>query len=600
MIAPCIPGILAFLLSLALRLAAARRLDVAAIWALQGAALDGLSLLGLGLLLAALPKQPGWRRAGALAMGAAAGLWGLSAALDSVVFWQAGTRFDSVVLQNIEPASLKAFAGPAELGLGLALLSACSGLAYAAGRAARRAQHLSWGASGLGLVLALAFLACAFGPYLGRNLAQARLGKPVVEEGRDEAQELVSTSQASLWRSLLAEQVRAKRWRPPAPCALSVPDRIWARSAGLGSGEPAGGSGLRLRRVVVITIESLSNRLIASCNPRLPRGLTPGLDRLLKACPHLDRCQSVGHETDQGQYAVFCGRLDFARVNRAYPGQSLPRCFAAHGFSTLQLHGSSVHYRSHWRSYPAMLGIQRLMGLEDLPGHPLGDFDGWGGALDDRALFGEALGQLQARREQPLFMIINTLDTHPPYRRQPPEESLPAGLRKAPPLLKAVWQLDRDLEGFLAGLKARGLDGPGTLVVVTADHAPVFSPQYLIATGAPGYGLEPVPMLFWGGASRALSRLDQRRLCSQMDLMPTLCGLQGWPVPASAMGADLRQGWKGRALGQQGRVLSLLCQGGAEERLALDSHGLPQALDKPLARWYRWQLSSPELDDTGR
>jgi len=589
-----------FVLSLALRLAAAERLDVSLLWPLQGAALDGLFLLALGLLLAGLPHSRLWRRAGAWAMGLAAGLWGLSAALDGVVFWQAGTRMDSVVLQNIEPASLKAFAGPKELALGLALLGACLALAWAAGLFARRAPALRWGALMAGLALGAALLACAFSPYFGRNLSLARPGKPVVEEGRDEAQELVSRSQPGHWRSLLEEQLRARRWRPPQAVLLSVPDRIWARDRGLGTGGPGGGAGLRLRRVVVITVESLSNRLIASCNPRLPRGLTPGLDRLLMSCPHLDRCLSVGHETDQGQYAAFCGRLDFARVNRPYPGQSLPRCFGAHGFSTLLLHGSSVHYRSHWRSYPAMLGIGKLMGLEDFPGHAACDLDGWGGALDDRALFSEALAQLNARRDQPLLMIINTLDTHPPYRRQPAEESLPKALKGAQPLLKAVWQLDRDLDGFLRGLKARGLDGPGTLVVVTADHAPVFSPQYLLATGALGYGLEPVPLIFWGGASRALARLDERRLCDQMDLLPTLCGLQGWPVPAQAMGADLRQGWEGRALGQRGRVLSLLGQGGAEQRLALDSRGLPQALDKPLARWYRWQLSSPELDAPGR
>ncbi len=593
-----LPGMLAFILSLGLRLLAARRLDISPLWALQGAALDGLPLLGLGLLLAGLPRA--WRRLAGAAMGLAMGLWALSAALDGVVFWQAGTRFDSVVLQNLEPTSLRAFAGPAELSLALALLLACLALAGSAAIAARRAPELSWGAAGLALALAAGLLACAWSPFWGRDLSQARLGKPVVEEGREEAQALVSTSQAALWRGLLLEQVRAQRWRPPQPVALSVPDRIWAQGAGLGQGAEGSGPGLRLKRVVVITVESLSNRLIASCNPRLPRGLTPGLDRLLREQPHLSRCQSVGHETDQGQYAVLCGRLDFARVNRPYPGQSLARAFAAHGFATLHLHGSSVHYRSHWRSYPAMLGTQKLMGLEDFPGHPASDSDGWGGALDDRALFSEALAQLQAGRGQPLLMVINTLDTHPPYRRQPPEQSLPEGLRGAMPLLKAVWQLDQDLSAFLRGLKARGLDGPGTLVVVTADHAPVFSPQYLMATGAMAYGLEPVPMIFWGGASRALARVDSRRLCDQMDLLPTLCGLQGWPVPASAMGADLRLGWKGRALGQRGRVLSLLGQGGAEERLALDSRGLPQALDKPLARWYRWQLSSPELEGLAR
>jgi hypothetical protein len=450
------------------------------------------------------------------------------------------------------------------------------------------------------LALAFLLLACAWSPYMGRDPALARQGKPVEEEGREEAQDLVSTSQASSWRRLLADQLRAQRWQAPPGVALGVADHIWAQRAGLGVGAPAGAPGMRLRRVVVITVESLSNRLIACYNPRLPRGLTPCLDRLLKECPHLDRCQSVGHETDQGQYAVFCGRLDFERVDRPYPGQSLPRCFAGHGFSTLQLHGSSVHYRSHWRSYPTMLGVQRLIGLEDFSGHPPGDFDGWGGALDDKALFGEALAQMQARRDQPLFMIINTLDTHPPYHRQPPQASLPQALRQASPLLKSVWQLDRDLEGFLRGLKAQSLDGPGTLVVVTADHAPVFSPQYLAGTGAKSYGLEPVPLIFWGGASRALPHLDRGRLCDQMDLLPTLCALQGWQVPTGAMGSDLRQAWPGRALGQTGHLLCLENQHGLEEHLALNQRGLPQALDKPWARWYRWQLSIPEQGDLGR
>ncbi|MGH7442529.1 MAG: LTA synthase family protein, partial [bacterium] len=347
----------------------------------------------------------------------------------------------------------------------------------------------------------------------------------------------------------------------------------------------------RYRRVVVIAVESLAAAFLDPSNPRRPKGMTPFLDSLLAENPHLNQCYSAGMDTEQGQYSLMCGRTDFEWDGHRYPGETLFSLARGSGYDAEMLYGDTQDFRDKEVAYPATLRLSRQFSRESFLGVlPSQEFCSWGGGLCDHAVLTQALNLLAASGSHPTLLLVDTLDTHPPYYWQKPEAAFPPAVRAAGPLQKSLNQLDDNLRSFFEGLKARGLYDDKTLVVVTADHFPAFGSDALALSGAPDHNTNRIPMLFVSKSEGVFAGLNRDRLSSQLDLAPTLARLMGLPPSPEFLGRDLLAKGPGRALSREQDLLRLRLAKAPEQDILLDDRGRPQDLNSPLARWYRWRL----------
>jgi choline-sulfatase len=143
-----------------------------------------------------------------------------------------------------------------------------------------------------------------------------------------------------------------------------------------------------------------------------------------------------------------------------------------------------------------------------------------------------ATAWLEAHHKQPFFLFVHFYDPHDGY--EPPEPF--ASEFKDDPYSGEVAFADRCAGEVIDRLKALGvLDS--TLVVVTGDHGEMLGEhgelthQFFIYQGA-----LRVPLIFRVPGHAAPRRV--RQLVGLADLVPTLCGLLGIPIPPTVQGED--------------------------------------------------------------
>jgi arylsulfatase A-like enzyme len=170
-----------------------------------------------------------------------------------------------------------------------------------------------------------------------------------------------------------------------------------------------------------------------------------------------------------------------------------------------------------------------------------------------------ALAFLDARRGQPTFLYVHTMDAHAPYQPPPPFDRRfpplpPAGREAARPFRDyqepadldrivsqydgAVAYGDQEFGRFVRGLRERGLYERATIVFV-ADHGEEF-----LDHGGWDHGrtlfdeLVRVPLVVKYPRGREAGRRVARQV-QLVDVMPTILKSQGLPVPAGIVGRPL-------------------------------------------------------------
>jgi hypothetical protein len=588
---PLLAALACLAFSFLLRFFMAGSMHGSVVWGLQGALRDVLPGSLLAWAIYRFQPQGIW----GAALRTLLSLWVVFlvslCVSDLVYFFQCDTRLDRALVENLSWTSLK----PALTAS--ALLAAVCGLALALG--------LGWG------TWRLSFRGPRFDRFRWPHWARMAVWVAIILGGTFQwagkvaasptdvaavkADEILGEGQAETLAGIMRGMWQTgPDWVKPGPVALSREDQAWAVEKGLAMEPSAGRQPFpgRWHRVVVVAVESLAAAFLDPHNPRRPAGMTPFLDSLQAANPHLDACYSAGMDTEQGQFSLMAGRTDFEWGEHPYPGPSLFSLARSAGYDTCMLFGDTLHFRSHDMAYPMALHVGRVYGKESFVSRrPDRDFCSWGGALCDRAVFDEAAAYLQQHRAKPVLLLVDTLDTHPPYYWQKPEAGFPAAVReRTGGLAKALNQLDDNLRRFFQGLRERGMLDQGTLVVITADHFPAYGDESLAMSGAPDHRTNRIPMIFVAGGASALGRLDQDRLSSQLDLAPTLAALMGLPAAGQFMGRDLFSPGPGRALSREKDLLRLRIPGQPDEMALCDSRGLPVDRGTPLARWYRWRL----------
>ncbi len=316
--------------------------------------------------------------------------------------------------------------------------------------------------------------------------------------------------------------------------------------------EPRGTSSTR-PDVLVVLEESLGSNFVGVLGAKEP-GLTPGIDRWSKDGVLLTNLVANGNRTVRGLEGVLCSFVPLpgdSVVKR--PGAknvaTLARVFAAQGYATCFLYGG---YGVFDRMKPFMMtnGWQEFV---EQPDFPDGAFKtAWGVA--DEYIFDALLErQTQAREKgERLFATVMSVSNHRPYDVPPGRIDLPRSRQGA--VKYSDWALAR----YLDQARERGVL-EHTVVLVVGDHgARVYGAQEIPVASYRIPALFIAPDAQWPATVGRGQRIE--RLCSQIDLAPTLLSLAGLSCNVPFLGEDLlgRPDGPGRAFVHHNNDIGLL------------------------------------------
>ena len=133
------------------------------------------------------------------------------------------------------------------------------------------------------------------------------------------------------------------------------------------------------------------------------------------------------------------------------------------------------------------------------------------------------------------FMMVSTIDTHPPYTESGPLENHTG---QETPFLKALRCADRNLQDFLEPLINSEQFDDRTLIIVTADHSATHGENY---HKREDLSPDRIPLIFITRDNwlEKVYPFDRTKLCSQIDLPVTLINLLGIRAPETFMGRNM-------------------------------------------------------------
>jgi phosphoglycerol transferase MdoB-like AlkP superfamily enzyme len=424
---------------------------------------------------------------------------------------------------------------------------AAAGGALAAFLAARALRGLEIGklrlAARLRALGAIALLALAAGGLLRALPAQWRADR--VEN------ELVRNGTLSLLRAFATASLDWHQYYPSLP---SVEAQARARAV-LERGRLAPADAPRAARtpsqVVVVLEESLGSEFVGVLG-HPEKQLTPCFDRWSKEGLLLTQLVANGNRTVRGMEGILAGFVPLPgdailKRDKSEEVATLARVFAARGYSTGFFYGGYAIFDS-MKSFLERNGWNEFV---EQPDYPEDAFrTAWGVA--DRWIF-EALleRQKQARAQgEKLFATLLSVSNHKPFLI-PPESPVNARIPRS--RRAGVAYADECLGAYLDALAREHLLDD-TLLLLAGDHgARVYGSEKI---PAPSYR---IPALFlapdarWRGA-----RIE--RLCSQIDLAPTLLALAGIDEPTPFLGTSVlgQPSEGGRAFLQHNRDVGIL------------------------------------------
>ena len=298
--------------------------------------------------------------------------------------------------------------------------------------------------------------------------------------------------------------------------------------------------------VVVVICESFS--AYKSSMWGNPLNTTPFFDSLCKGGLFFDHCFTPTYGTARGVWAVITGIPDVAEASMtssrnpaAVDQHSIVNDFS--GYDKYYFLGGSTS----WANIRGLLTDNiRGLHLYEQEDYSAPKVDVWG--ISDKNLFLEA-NKVLKKEQKPFFAIIQTSDNHRPYTI--PAEDRQAFRTVTAPLdtlhkygfgsneeMNAFRYTDFGYQTFIEAASREGYFR-NTIFLFVGDHGipgeagglfpKAWTDQRLTA--------EHVPLLIWGPGLVPVQR--SARICSQVDILPTLAGLCGIPYRNTTLGRDL-------------------------------------------------------------
>jgi len=318
--------------------------------------------------------------------------------------------------------------------------------------------------------------------------------------------------------------------------------------------------GRPFKRIILVTMESLTTTLTSSQNPALPGVLTPTIDAV---SPRSDSYYSSSFPTAYGLASHLTSHPNGQAMVQVGHPHALPAFLSQRGFRTAFFQSASLHFQSGERRFKEF-GYKYLFGQETAQQNPeyAKFISGWG--LCDRKVYEEAIDWMSLNRNEPIFLHILTADTHSPSGRldwhgleYPDTPQWIGKMGIARMLLESFFRADYDLKLFLEGLRSRQLLDDDTVVIITGDHTCPLGPTYNVIPGVHKNVVNAMPFMMI--SSRKIA-WDYSRQASQIDTAPTVAALAGFAPNAQ---------WWGRSMLSQSEPRPILAWRGPDGYVVL-------------------------------
>ncbi len=298
--------------------------------------------------------------------------------------------------------------------------------------------------------------------------------------------------------------------------------------------------------IVLVICESFSAYKSSMYNN--PLNTTPYFNELCKQGIFFNRCFTPAYGTARGVWATITGIPD---VESPRTASRNPNAVNQHtiindfkDYSRYYFLGGSAN----WANIRGVLtnNISNL-NLYEEGSYKAATVDVWG--ISDKNLFLEA-NKVLKEQTKPFFAVIQTADNHRPYTI-PKEDQVQFKLSSFPidTLKKYGFENNEEMNAFQytdfcfrqfmeAAKKEKYFDN--TIFVFIGDHGIRWGgslPYLPKAYAAQGLSCEHVPLLFY--APKLLQPKTDTRVCSQVDVLPSIAGLANISYNNTALGRNL-------------------------------------------------------------
>ena len=294
-------------------------------------------------------------------------------------------------------------------------------------------------------------------------------------------------------------------------------------------------SNYQFKNVVILILESFGEEFWGFFNQG--KGYTPFLDSLAAHSLTFNRCYANGRKSIDALPSILSSIPMFVEpfILTRYANNELPsiaRCLRGQGYRTAFLHGAD-NASMGFRSYALSTGFQDYYGMDeycaDSRFNAHDDFDGYWAIWDEEFMQFSAL--TLDTLPQPFFATLFTATSHHPFNI--PERYAAIFRGGSMPVYRTIQYTDHALRQFFrTASQMPWYDS--TIFVITADHTNVGEREEYKTD----LGLFRVPILLFDPSGQ-LPRGVLPAVMQQIDIMPTLLNLLGYPYPYLAFGIDI-------------------------------------------------------------
>lgn len=306
----------------------------------------------------------------------------------------------------------------------------------------------------------------------------------------------------------------------------------------------------RKPNLVLVILESVASRQLLDAQGRLQPRYTPWLAQAANQGILLDSIYTSFPGTTRSHVPLATGGYTITwgsslELQQRYSGSALPGVLRAAGHATAFFSSTSLEAEGLSHFYQSIGGFDALFDFGAAPPEvqERHRISSWGG--DEEAIRQMAVKWLDERadKQRPFFLQLAHISTHHPYTPPPGYQGPEPGKNAESRYRNALHHNDAVLRRLSEALKERGL-WEDTLIAITGDHGETFGDDhegnfshnnFLYEENIRSFLLLIDPRR----AAAAEGPLRSARVGSHGDLLPTLAGLLGAPLPTPVLGQDL-------------------------------------------------------------
>jgi phosphoglycerol transferase MdoB-like AlkP superfamily enzyme len=286
-------------------------------------------------------------------------------------------------------------------------------------------------------------------------------------------------------------------------------------------------------RIIYIVTESLSLKALPCYNSEIKTDFATNFfcsDKIQDST--FQNLYTTGSPTLQGLTVIFNSHPNYKIQEPTGQRNSFPKLLEKNGYKPVFIRSASKYFANQNLVFKNM-GFSEIIGREDFyEDKNLRKYIyGWG--LEDRILYKKVVEYLDENRDKKIFTTVFGTDTHPPYGQKHYKHlSYPSRpeLKKyfnnnSYEWIRAVDNMDFDINNFLKELEMKDLFDEKTLIIISADHSCPLNNVSRKIPGHPKNNLARIPLIFL--SKQTLPEMNKDILASQVDIAPTIFHLLG-------------------------------------------------------------------------